>query len=70
MNSTRVLELFKRVYLTQVNAHLGRWKSHNYKQTVLKIKYANEDNCGISGINYTNIPKKETNIDLDDNHYI
>jgi hypothetical protein len=25
---------------------LGRWGLHNAKQTSLKIKYANEDNCG------------------------
>ena len=27
---------------------LGRWNIHNYKETTLKIDYANEDNCGIS----------------------
>jgi hypothetical protein len=70
MNPTRILDIFKRVYLRQVNVPLGRWKIHNHRQTILKSKYANEDNCGISGINYTNITKKQTNNELDDNQYI
>jgi len=70
MNSTRILDIFKGIYLRQVNVPLGRWKIHNNRQTILKIKYANEDNCGISGINYTNITKKQTNNEADDNQYI
>ena len=73
MNPTRVLDIFKRVYLTHVNVPLGRWKSHNHGQTILKIKYANEDNCGISGINYTNTTQKtqkQKNNQSDDNEYI
>lgn len=66
MNPTRILDIFKRVYLRQVNVPLGRWKIHNHRQTILKIKYANEDNCGISGINI----KKQKNNELDDNEYI
>ena len=31
---------------------MGRWNIHNYTQTILKIKYANEDNCGSCGENY------------------
>ena len=61
---------FKRVYLTQVNVPLGRWKIHNHIQTTLKIKYANEDNCGISGMNYKNTTQIQTNNELDDNKYI
>ena len=58
MNTRRILDLFKRVSVNPiqpmnpikpVNQHLGRWTSHDYKQTTLKIKYANEDNCGVSG---------------------
>jgi hypothetical protein len=63
MIPTFVLDLFKCVHLTKVNGPLGRWTNHNHKQTVLKIKYANEDNCGISGISYTNNQ-------LDDKQYI
>jgi hypothetical protein len=70
MNPTRILDIFKRVYFTQVNVPLGRWKIHNHRQTTLKIKYANEDNCGISGINYTNTTQKQRNNELDDNEYI
>ena len=70
MNPTRILDIFKRVYLIQVNVPLGRWKIHNHRQTTLKIKYANEDNCGISGINYTNTTQKQRNNELDDNEYI
>ena len=70
MNHTRILDIFKRVYLTHVNVPLGRWKSHNHGQTILKIKYATEDNCGISGITYINTPQKQTNNEIDDNLYI
>ena len=47
-----------------MNQHLGRWNSHDHKQTILKIKYANEDNCGVSG------NSKNTNVELDDIEYI
>jgi hypothetical protein len=45
MNATRILDIFKRTFLTNIKPPLGRWKIHNHKQTILKIKYANEDNC-------------------------
>ena len=32
---------------------LGRWNIHNYEETMLKVKYATEDNCGVS-YNYQN----------------
>lgn len=75
MNAKRILDIFKRMYFTPVNQPLGRWNiNNNYKQTMLKIKYANEDNCGISGINYINTPQKQTNNEInneiDDNLYI
>ena len=70
MNATRILDIFKRASLAHVKAPLGRWKIHNHTQTTLKIKYANEDNCGISGMNYTITPKKQKNNQLDDNEYI
>ena len=73
MNPKRILDIFKRVCFTKANVPLGRWKIHNYRQTGLKIKYANEDNCGISGINYTNTTQKtqiQTNNQSDDNEYI
>ena len=73
MNAKRILDIFKRMYFTPVNQPLGRWNiNNNYKQTMLKIKYANEDNCGISGMNYTNTPtpQKQRNNKLDDEQYI
>jgi len=71
MNATRILDIFKRTFLTNIKPPLGRWKIHNHKQTILKIKYANEDNCGISGINYINTMQKQRNNQLDnDDEYI
>ena len=52
--------------MPHVEAPLGRWKIHNYKETTLKIKYANEDNCGIS-YNNTNIKQIQENKELVDN---
>lgn len=70
MNATaRILNIFKRMNFTPLSQPLGRWNNHNYTQTLLKIKYATEDNCGISGNDYKNttqMQKKES----DDNQYI
>lgn len=60
--------IFKGVSLSQVKTPLGRWNIHNHSQTILKIKYANEDNCGISYNNHKNIIQQ--NNQLDDNEYI
>ncbi len=70
MNATRILDLFKRMYFKQNNQFLGRWNIHNYKQTTLKIKYANEDNCGISGNNFKNTSQIQKNNELDDKQFI
>ena len=70
MNATRILNMFKQTSLTQIKAPLGRWNIHNYRETTLKIKYANEDNCGISGNNYKNTPQILENVDLNDNQYM
>ncbi len=40
-----------------VKIPLGRWNIDNYSQTTLKIKYANEDNCGVC-CKYENIKEK------------
>jgi hypothetical protein len=53
MKFKSIIENFHRSFLPHVKPCLGRWNIHNYRQTMLKIKYANEDNCGISG-NYKN----------------
>lgn len=46
MNARSMLALFK--ISKEVKTPLGRWTFHNPRETSLKIKYANEDNCGIS----------------------
>ena len=46
--STRILTLYKRA-TEQIRPTLGRWTNHTEKETSLKIKFANEDNCGVSG---------------------
>jgi len=66
MNARRILDIFNCTFLINIKPPLGRWKIHNHKQTILKIKYANEDNCGISGMNYINILQKQRNNQLDD----
>jgi hypothetical protein len=47
MNTTRITDIFKRMFLPHVKTPLGRWNIHNHIETSLKIKYATEDNCGI-----------------------
>ena len=69
MNARRILDIFTHLSLTQNKPpSLGRGNIHNHRETMLKIKYANEDNCGISGNNYKNT--KKINNMLDDNQYI
>jgi 2-hydroxy-3-keto-5-methylthiopentenyl-1-phosphate phosphatase len=48
MKNRYFIDVIKKIYYSSnVKIPLGRWNIHNYKQTSLKIKYANEDNCGI-----------------------
>ena len=70
MNTKRISDIFKRLYLTNAIPSLGRCNNHNYTQTTLKIKYANEDNCGVSGNIYKNTTQIEKNNQLDDKKYI
>ena len=73
MNHIRIINIFKRIFSTHVNPTLGRWNYHNLKQTTLKIKYANEDNCGVSGNNFENTILTQTQLkenNEDDNEYI
>ena len=70
MNVARILDIFRRTTSSQIKAPLGRWNLHNHKETTLKIKYANEDNCGISGNNSKNTTKIQKNNVIDDNEYI
>jgi hypothetical protein len=54
MNAKHFIDVLKLVYRVEVKPVLGRWYIHNNTQTKLKIKYANEDNCGISSYYYEN----------------
>jgi hypothetical protein len=54
MNFRSIIEIFKLRSFPHVKMPLGRWNIHNYRETTLKIKYATEDNCGISSHNYKN----------------
>ena len=51
---------------------LGRWNIHNYKETTLKIDYANEDNCGISSnkniVQQTPVKINSTSIKIPEKH--
>jgi hypothetical protein len=74
MNFKSIYDIVRRVSLSNNKPQLGRWNIHNYKETSLKIKYATEDNCGISSHNYKNTmlvsaPIQQNN-HLDDKKYI
>lgn len=47
-NGIGIIKLFKHVFSPHIKTPLGRWNIHNHVETALKIKYANEDNCGVS----------------------
>jgi hypothetical protein len=69
-----IIHLFKHAFFAEVKKPLGRWNIHNYRQTTLKIRYANEDNCGTCGDYYKNatqIPENngyKQNEELDDQY--
>jgi hypothetical protein len=69
MNFRSIVGFFKGTY-SHVKTPLGRWNIHNYRETMLKMKYATEDNCCISYQNYKNISQIQQNNQLDDNKYI
>lgn len=50
-----MINIFKYAFIPHMKTPLGRWNIHNYTETTLKIKYANEDNCGVCSSNYENI---------------
>ena len=49
MNARHIISLFTNAFRAPVQHPLGRWNIHSHKQTMLKIQYANEDNCGTCG---------------------
>lgn len=48
MNIISIIKIFNHAFVPHIKPPLGRWNVHNHVETALKIKYANEDNCGIS----------------------
>lgn len=51
MNLKVITDIIRRWSSSQVKTPLGRWNiNNNNRETTLKIKYANEDNCGMSYI--------------------
>ena len=46
--------------LSQANIHLGRWNILNHHKTVLKLKYATEDNCFMTYHTYDNAQQQQT----------
>jgi len=70
MRAPRMFDLFKRASSTHQKLLLGRWNIHTHGETSLKIKYANEDNCGISGNNCTEVTQKSKQSDFDNNQYL
>jgi hypothetical protein len=76
-----VIEIVKRSaipqssLLPQVKTPLGRWNIHNYSETMLKNKYANEDNCFYSN-NYKEelrslpVELRSLPVESDDNEYM
>jgi len=47
---------------------LGRWTIHDSKETSLKVKYANEDNCGACCNNFSeNVLQKNTDKKVENN---
>jgi hypothetical protein len=71
MNTTSIINSFKRVFTPHVKTRLGRWNIHNYSETTLKIKYATEDNCGVYSRNYQENDISAGQVELyDDKKYI
>jgi hypothetical protein len=71
MNIKSITEIFKHISSSHVKTRLGRWNNHNHEETIIKIKYATEDNCGFSYHNYKNTTKIQQNNQLeDDKNYI
>jgi hypothetical protein len=80
MKTTRILDILKPskisiriadLYYPHVKLPLGRWNIHHYRETALKIKHGNEDNCGLSSHIYKNIKQIDQTNKVDgDNKYI
>lgn len=55
-----IKQLTERLLRKSVNVLLGRWGIHDNIQTSLKIKYANEYNCGTCNISKNSMMGLET----------
>lgn len=59
-----IIYVLKTAIRGPVRTPLGRWSVDNHRQTMLKIQYANEDNCGSCGdSNIDNNSNSNSNID-------
>jgi len=69
-NGIGIIKILKHVFSPHVKTPLGRWNIHNHVETSLKIKYANEDNCGVSCHNYANIIQQNNESEHDEQMYM
>lgn len=68
-NGIGIIKIFKHVFSPHIKTPLGRWNIHNHVETALKIKYANEDNCGVSFHSHKNTKQsKQLNESADDEY--
>ena len=67
MSVRNSISILKKIYLPHVTPLLGRWNMHNSEETTLKIKYANEGNCGVCDSISLEAPKKKM---MDEDEYI
>lgn len=64
-----ITRVFKGESLSKVKTALGRWNINNHRESMIKNKYATEDNCYISCNNYQFKIKNNRNI-VDERNYI
>ena len=69
-NGIGIIKILKHVLSSHVKTPLGRWNIHNHVETSLKIKYANEDNCGVSCHNSKNIIQQNNESEHDAHMYM
>lgn len=65
-NGIGIIKIIKHVFLP----HVSRWNIHNHVETTLKIKYANEDNCGVSSHSHKNTKQTQQLDESADDEYI
>jgi hypothetical protein len=69
MSVRNSVSILKKIFIPQVTPMLGRWNRNNYKETALKIKYANEDNCGVCCGSENTVEAPQNN-NIDETEYI